>query len=136
MLMAEEAQASYHQQYEMLQRATSHEDIDTADLYAVQQLLRADEEAQEAAGIAPGGEHDHTEGEEEYDEVCSHFIHEKTQSSCGTLTCISDCTLYTIIRHQQGDEEYDEDEEEGEEGATYEELIELGQQIGDVKAER
>ena len=46
-----------------------------------------------------------------------------------TVHCTPPC------RHQ-GDEEYDEDEEEGEEGATYEELIELGQQIGDVKAER
>lgn len=36
----------------------------------------------------------------------------------------------------QGDEDYDEEDEEGEGGPTYEELIELGQQIGDVKAER
>ena len=44
--------------------------------------------------------------------------------------------LNASTHHVQGDEEYDEEDEEGEGGPTYEELIELGQQIGDVKAER
>ena len=48
---------------------TGNEDIDTADLYAVQQLLRADEEAQEAVGVVPGADHSQAEeGDEEYDE--------------------------------------------------------------------
>jgi len=87
---APQAEASFALQYQLIQSASA--DMDQVDLVAVQQLLRADEQAQEAI---------HGGGEEE-------------------------------------DEERDEESEEGEPTATptYEDLIELGRHIGDVKAER
>jgi len=66
MLMAEEAEASFALQYEMLQSASS--EISDTDLVAVQALLRADEEMQQAAqrqeeGVA--GASDDEEGDDE-----------------------------------------------------------------------
>ena len=96
MLMAEEAEASFALQYEVMQSASEH--MEGADFVAVQQLLRADEEAAQAMR---GGADD-----------------------------------------QEGSEEYSDEDEETEDGErsgaqpTYDELIELGRHIGDVKAER
>lgn len=85
LLMAEEAQASFAIQYEILQHSSS--DMDQADLVAVQHLLRADEEANEIID----GEHAPEDSEEEEEELSQ---------------------------------------------PTYEDLLNLGDFIGDVKSER
>ena len=85
-----QAEASFALQYELIQSASA--DMEQVDLVAVQQLLRADEEA-------AGAHRDDGDGESE---------EEDNQEDDGTTA-----------------------------GApTYEDLIELGRHIGDVKAER
>ena len=74
MFMAEEAEASFALQYQMLQSASA--DMNDADLVAVQALLRADEEMQHAVrrqdngdGEPPSGEEVDEEGNDEGDET-------------------------------------------------------------------
>jgi len=85
MLMAEEAQASFAIQYDLLQHTSS--DMNQVDLIAVQRLLRADEEADEV--------------------IDDEFIPGES-----------------------------EEEEEESSQPTYEDLLHLGDFIGDVRSER